>query len=106
IKFERFIFDLLPWAENAFVVEVEPEEAFAPVKNADGAAHDTPAQAKAAISRLHRRWLAAAGVAVADGVQVEINPRFASSAEELAEKVPAGERVTADRYFAAEAGGE
>jgi len=106
IKFERFIFDLLPWAENAFVVEVAPEEAFAPVKNADGAAHDTPAQAKAAISRLHRRWLAAAGVAVADGVQVEINPRFASSAEELAGKLSAGERVTADRYFAPQAGGE
>ncbi len=99
IKFERFIFDLLPWAENAFVVEVAPEEAFAPVKNADGAAHDTPAQAKAAISRLHRRWLQSAGVEVAEGVQVEINPRFALSAEELAGKVTAGERVTADRYF-------
>lgn len=102
IKFERFIFDLLPWAENAFVVEVDPAEAFAPVKNADGAANDTPAQAKAAISRLHRRWLAAAGVEVADGVQVEINPRFARSAAELAGKLPAGQRVTADRYFAAQ----
>lgn len=102
IKFERFIFDLLPWAENAFVVEVAPEEAFAPVKNADGAANDTPAQAKAAISRLHQSWLEAAGVEVADGVQVEINPRFASSAEDLAKKVTAGERVTADRYFAPE----
>ncbi len=100
IKFERFIFDLLPWAENAFVVEVQPEEAFAPVKNADGAAHDTPVQAKAAISGLHQRWLQSAGVEVAEGVQVEINPRFALSADELAAKVTAGERITADRYFA------
>jgi UDP-N-acetylglucosamine/UDP-N-acetylgalactosamine diphosphorylase len=80
IKFERFIFDLLPWAENAFVVEAIADEAFAPVKNADGAAHDTPELAKAAICRLHRRWLQAAGI-------------------EVAERVTPGQRVTADHYF-------
>ena len=35
IRFERFIFDLLPLAEKALVVEVDPAEAFAPVKNSD-----------------------------------------------------------------------
>ncbi len=34
IKFERFIFDLLPKAKNAIVCEVEAEEGFAAVKNA------------------------------------------------------------------------
>ncbi len=34
IKFERFIFDLMPHARNAIVVEVDPELAFGPVKNA------------------------------------------------------------------------
>ncbi len=33
IKFERFIFDLMPHARNAIVVEVDPAKAFAPLKN-------------------------------------------------------------------------
>ena len=41
-KFERFIFDLLPAAENAFVVESLPSEAFAPVKNAERIADGHP----------------------------------------------------------------
>ena len=100
IKFERFIFDLLPSAENAFVVEADANDSFAPVKNADGAAHDTPEQAKAAIGRLHRKWLRKAGVKVADDVMIEINPRFALNADELANRVTHGETITSDRYFA------
>jgi UDP-N-acetylglucosamine/UDP-N-acetylgalactosamine diphosphorylase len=42
IKFERFVFDLLPIADSSIVIEGAPEEVFAPVKNADGAATDTP----------------------------------------------------------------
>ena len=42
IKFERFIFDLMPQARNAIVVEVDPARAFAPLKNASGAKADTP----------------------------------------------------------------
>ena len=104
IKFERFIFDLLPKAANAFVVESLPSEAFAPVKNAEGAETDTASLAKTAISDLHQSWLEAAGVKVADGVAVEIHPGWAASAAELAEKVQAGdlavgETITADRYF-------
>lgn len=98
-KFERFIFDLLPQAKNAFVVESLPSQAFAPVKNADGAETDTPTLAKAAISDLHRDWLGQAGATVADGVQVEINPRFAFSPSELKEKISANLQIDADRYF-------
>lgn len=101
-KFERFIFDLLPSAENAFVVEANADEAFAPVKNADGAAHDTPSLARSAISRLHRDWLRQAGAVVSDQVRVEINPRFAMDAEQLAGKITAGETITADRYWDAD----
>ena len=50
IKFERFIFDLMPSARNAIVVEVDPATAFAPLKNASGAATDTPESVKAQIS--------------------------------------------------------
>ncbi len=99
IKFERFIFDLLPSAENAFVVESLANEAFAPVKNANGAPADTPELAKRAIVDLHRSWLEAAGAQVESGVQVEINPRFSLSPEDLVGKIPPKLRITADRYF-------
>lgn len=99
IKFERFIFDLLPSAENAFVVESIPAEAFAPVKNADGAETDTPELAKRAIVDLHRSWLETAGAQVDSGVQVEINPRFSLSPEDLRQKIPANLQITSDRYF-------
>ncbi len=98
-KFERFIFDLLPEAENAFVVEALSSEAFAPVKNASGAATDTPESARLAIVDLHKKWLIEAGATVADGVQVEINPRFAGSVDELAKKIPKNLRISSDRYF-------
>ena len=42
IRFERFIFDLLPLARQALVVEVDPAEAFAPVKNSDDEPTDNP----------------------------------------------------------------
>ena len=98
-KFERFIFDLLPIAKNAFVVESRPSEAFAPVKNADGSVADTPSIARKAISDLYRGWLEQAGACVDKGVLVEINPRFALSAEVLKEKIPVNLRIDADRYF-------
>ncbi|MEM9586656.1 MAG: UDPGP type 1 family protein [Planctomycetota bacterium] len=99
IKFERFIFDLLPAAKTAIVVEVKPEEAFAPVKNADGAANDTPGLAKKAIVALHRQWLEEAGVAVDSDVQVEIDPRLAESPEELAANIDTKSRISQHRYL-------
>ncbi len=98
-KFERFIFDLLPHAENAFVVEALPSEAFAPVKNADGAPTDTPELAKQAIVDLHRGWLEAAGAVVASGVKVEINPRFALDPSEVSKKIASGTKIERDQYF-------
>ncbi|TWU36614.1 putative uridylyltransferase [Novipirellula aureliae] len=99
VKFEKFIFDLLPKAQNAFVVEVLPSEGFAPVKNADGAENDTPMLAKKAIVDLSRKWLEAAGATIAEGVMVEINPRFALTPDQLREKIPANLHVDEDRYF-------
>lgn len=98
-KFERFIFDLLPIAKNAFVVESFASEAFAPVKNADDAETDTPKAAKKAIVDLHRQWLEEAGVCVDQGVQVEINPKLALTVGDLREKITTNMRIDADRYF-------
>ena len=49
IKFERFIFDLLPFASNPIAVEGAVEEVFAPVKNAAGASTETIETARAAM---------------------------------------------------------
>ncbi|TWT79346.1 putative uridylyltransferase [Planctomycetes bacterium CA13] len=102
VKFEKFIFDLLPSAKNAFVVEVLPSDGFAPVKNADGAENDTPKLSREAIVAQHRRWLEAAGAQLGEEVKVEINPRFSLTPAQLAEKIPANLKIDDDRYFAPE----
>lgn len=82
IKFERFVFDLLPLAERAFVVEGDASQVFAPVKNANGAAVDTPDTAQTALLSLHRDWLTAAGAHVPDSLRVEIHPHWALDADD------------------------
>ena len=99
IKFERFIFDLMPQARNAIVVEVDPALAFAPLKNASGAKGDTPESVRSQLSALHRGWLRQAGVEVADDVAVEISPLYALDAEELKPKVPPGTRIVKPTHF-------
>jgi UDP-N-acetylglucosamine/UDP-N-acetylgalactosamine diphosphorylase len=71
-KFERFIFDLMPLAKRVCVVEIEPSEGFAPLKNPIGAASDTAAHVHAALVAHARRLLAKAGIDVAEGVDVEL----------------------------------
>jgi UDP-N-acetylglucosamine/UDP-N-acetylgalactosamine diphosphorylase len=100
IKLERFVFDLLPLAERTLVVEGDAAQVFAPVKNADGAATDTPSSAKEAISRLHAKWLAQAGVEVAEGVRVEIHPLWAWDEDDVRAKISGPSRIAADTYFA------
>src|SRR5690606_10096188 len=100
IKFERFIFDLMPQARNPLVVEVDPAEGFAPVKNASSEATDTPETARRALAAKHRRWLIEAGAEVDEGVTVEISPLFALSAEQLREKLPPGTRIERDTFLA------
>ncbi len=48
------------------VFEVLREEEFSPVKNAPGAAKDTPASAREDLLRVHHRWLLEAGGRVTD----------------------------------------
>lgn len=100
LKFERFVFDLLPAAERSMVMEVAAEEAFAPLKNADDAPRDSAPWVRRQMLAQAARWLAAGGVQVADGVQVEISPLFALDAEELAARIPRGTRITETTYLA------
>ncbi|HVX12519.1 MAG TPA: UTP--glucose-1-phosphate uridylyltransferase [Pirellulales bacterium] len=99
VKFEQFIFDLLPTARNPLVVEVDEASHFAPVKNAPGAQRDSKETVQAQMIGLHRRWLELAGASVAPQAAVEISPLFAVDAAETARKVAAGTNVTSSRYF-------
>lgn len=102
LKFERFIFDLLPHARRPIVVEFAEEECFAPLKNAPGAEKDTPEYVRQMMCAQHRRWLEAAGATVADGVEVEISPLFALDAQGVAERIERGQRFDKSKYLAAE----
>lgn len=102
LKFERFIFDLLPHAERPIVIEYAEAEAFAPLKNATGAPKDTPEYVHKFLLEQHRRWLEAAGAHVADGVHVEISPLFALDAEEVAKRVKPGTRFEKSEYLRGE----
>lgn len=99
IKFERFVFDLLPLANNAIVVEGDAAEVFAPVKNADGGSVDTPAMSKAALLSLHRSWLTAAGAEVPDSVAVEIHPGWAHERADVASRISAGVKFETDTFL-------
>jgi UDP-N-acetylglucosamine/UDP-N-acetylgalactosamine diphosphorylase len=99
IKFERFIFDLLPSAENAVVVEVDAATHFAPLKNGPGEKSDTALTVQTQMIDLHAEWLRRAGASLSEGVVVEISPLYALDAEQLAEKVMPGTRVTEATYF-------
>ncbi len=83
-KFERFIFDALPLARNALIVEGNRDREFNPVKNATGS--DSPVTAKAALNRIAREWMFAAGQIVSDDSDLEISPLEALDAAEFAKK--------------------
>ena len=94
LKFERFIFDLLPAAKNGLVVEVDRQECFAPVKNAPGSSSDSPQHVQQQMCDLHRRWLKQAGAIVADTAVVEISPLAALNESQVSDMIDRGTTVT------------
>lgn len=100
IKFERFVFDLLPLADRTIVIEGDAKEVFSPVKNADGAATDSPSHCRFALIAQHKRWLEKAGVSVSDLAKVEINPYWALDANEVQQKIQKPAEILVDTYFA------
>lgn len=96
-KLETFALDTLPTAACAILVVCDRAEEFAPVKQAEGA--DSPQSARALLGALHRRWAEAAGGRVAPGAQLEIDPRYALDAAELAERLPRGFVAHTDTYL-------
>lgn len=99
IRFERFIFDLLPHANKALVVEVDKAVAFAPVKNDDKSLTDSPTTARAAMIARATQLLSSAGIEVQNGAPVEVNPLWASDAEEVRQKLKPGTKISEPTYF-------
>jgi UDP-N-acetylglucosamine/UDP-N-acetylgalactosamine diphosphorylase len=102
VKLERFIFDALPLAKHAIILETDRVEEFAPIKNAEG--DDSPATSKQLQSERAARWLEQHGVKVprkADGsvdAVIEISPLTATEPTDLAiidlpKEIKAGETV-------------
>ena len=97
IKFESFIFDVLPEAANALVFETVREADFSPVKNPEG--EDSPATARQDLANMYAGWLDAAGVRLPRDAQgnvaldVEIGPLFALDAVQLQERLAGQIRI-------------
>ncbi len=93
VKFERFIFDALRFADECAFVEVRRDTEFAPVKNYEG--EDSPQTARELLQRCWLQWLREAGAEVElprDFCEpvIEISPLYAVGAAELKEKIEPG----------------
>ncbi|CAI5746197.1 unnamed protein product [Peronospora destructor] len=88
IKLETFIFDVFPLSKSMKVLGVAREDEFAPVKNAPGAACDSPNTARQLISEQCKRWLLDAGATFEESASdaiCEILPSLSYSGEGLEE---------------------
>lgn len=97
IKFERFIFDVLPVAETVLVYEIDRQREFNPLKNADGS--DSPQTAHAALCQIYTQWLNSCGVNVPVDTPVEISPLVALDESELKAKIPPDADFTGPIYM-------
>jgi UDP-N-acetylglucosamine/UDP-N-acetylgalactosamine diphosphorylase len=90
VKFEMFVFDALPFADNSIVIETARADDFSPVKNAEGV--DSPQTCRDDQLRQFARWLKAVGAAVetdATGLpqcRLEISPLFGYDIDSFAER--------------------
>jgi UDP-N-acetylglucosamine/UDP-N-acetylgalactosamine diphosphorylase len=99
LKFERFIFDLMPLAERPLVVQGDPARVFAPVKNPPGDPCDSASTCRTAMVNLHRDWLGSAGAKIAENVPVEISPLFALDSDEVRAKIKPGMAIGKPTYL-------
>jgi UDP-N-acetylglucosamine/UDP-N-acetylgalactosamine diphosphorylase len=98
-KFERFLFDLMPLARTVTLVEVDPAAGFAPLKNAPGAATDTADHVVAAMVAHARRLLERAGVAVAEGIPIELAANQIIDADDITAFLPPGSVIEQPRVI-------
>ena len=105
-KFERFIFDAMPFAKHCLVMETPRDEEYHPLKDAAGTY--SAEHVRRARSRVFASWLEQAGKSVprhADGlpaVQIEISPLFALDAQELIDKADRIPEIQGDLHLTPE----
>jgi len=80
-KYERFLFDLFPRADQVVVCEVEREREFAPLKNYDGV--HSPVDVRRQMDAEYRRWYAEAGTKPPAETPLELSPLDAVGPEDL-----------------------
>lgn len=96
-KFEKFIFDILPFARHSLNFVFDRKEEFSPVKNRTG--EDSPETCKRDISAKFARWLVHYGAKIAlDGQgrprhPIEIDPVYADSLAALNDRIKPGLRL-------------
>lgn len=87
-KFEMFVFDALPFANNPVIIETAREDDFSPVKNAEGI--DSAQSSRDDQLRQFARWAASAGIKVETNesglpsTAFEISPLFGDTAGRFA----------------------
>lgn len=84
-KFERFIFDILPQARKALIVEADRKREFNPLKNAEGV--HSPDDVRRSLVDMHRDWARRAGRPIPDHTAVEISPLVALDTDDFATQV-------------------
>jgi UDP-N-acetylglucosamine/UDP-N-acetylgalactosamine diphosphorylase len=99
LKFERFVFDLLPLANCTTAVEGDRTQCFAPVKNPVDAEEDTPISAQNAMIAQDQRLLRQCGAKIISNTTVEINPLWAFDANDVSGRITAGTSIFAPTYF-------
>jgi len=103
-KFEKFIFDVIPRAERSFNLVFSRDDEFSPVKNAEGT--DSPLTAQRDMTHKFARWLELCGVNVprelsGDSIhQIEIDPVYALTAEDLRDRVSLDLEISGDLLLA------
>lgn len=85
MKLEQFVFDVFPFVKNFALLEAERKEEFSPLKNAPGTGSDDPETSRRDLLEEQKKWLESAGVALGEGVEVELSPLVSYAGEGLEE---------------------
>ncbi len=84
VKFERFLFDTLPLAKTALIVETIREDEFAPLKNSTGAF--SPDYVRQHMMQVVTKWFRTLGITIPETAAIEVSPLFAATANDLAQR--------------------
>ena len=98
-KLERFVFDALPAARRACVLEADPAREFSPIKNAEGS--ESPETARRDLVAQYRLWMEAAGLPTSTGTPlIEIDHAYMDNLDDARalECPPKGDLVDRIRF--------